>query len=314
MSNLVSIITPTYNHEGYIDSCIRSVMAQSYSNWEMLIVDDASMDETRKIIKKFTSIDSRISLISHRDNWGISRLVDTYNQALSKCRGKYIAILEGDDFWPADKLKIQMKSLLKSKAVFSYGDWVMTNQFGEGIHLRQYDKYKLSNLRNRKPSKSILKCFNSLRFDIASSTVIMEAKSLRKIGGFTTAVDYPFVDVPTYLQFSLMGEWDYVPSILGYYRRHETSTWFAYAMKANAMGRDDLLICIDAFIETNKIDFGMSVKDMRDREIFLLRKRKNIWLSNFLNKALFPHRYNFIYWLISFIGKRKFQQTLKKYQ
>ena len=107
-SPLVSIITPTYNHEKYIGECIRSVQSQTYSNWEMLIVDDGSTDNTFSIASELAAGDSRIHVYTQK-NIGIFRLCETYNFALSESKGKYIAVLEGDDVWLPEKLSVQVK-------------------------------------------------------------------------------------------------------------------------------------------------------------------------------------------------------------
>src|SRR3989304_3409546 len=105
MKAKVTIITPTYNHGRFISYCIRSVLNQSYKDWEMIIVDDCSTDETAEIVRRYTTENKKLKLIKHRTRWGIKGLSRTYNQALARAKGEYIAILEGDDFWPADKLK-----------------------------------------------------------------------------------------------------------------------------------------------------------------------------------------------------------------
>ena len=99
---LVSIITPTYNHGSFIRPCIDSVLAQNYSNWEQIIIDDGSTDSTAAMIAEYS--DPRIHYIRQL-NRGPFELAKTYNSALSKSRGNIIAILEGDDFWPPEKLQ-----------------------------------------------------------------------------------------------------------------------------------------------------------------------------------------------------------------
>ena len=89
----VSIITPTYNHEKYIEDCIKSVLKQTYEDWEMIIIDDASTDNTVKIAEKYEKEDSRIKLIAHEENYGPYRLYETYNEAFNKSKGQFIAIL-----------------------------------------------------------------------------------------------------------------------------------------------------------------------------------------------------------------------------
>ena len=115
---LVSIITPTYNHENFISECLESVLAQSYANWEQIVIDDGSTDKTAKIVSKFK--DDRIKYI-RQDNKGILRLGESYNLALQISKGEYIAVLEGNDFWPSDKLEIQIDAMGGSDAILSWG-------------------------------------------------------------------------------------------------------------------------------------------------------------------------------------------------
>src|SRR5947207_2132870 len=82
-----SIVTPTYNHERFIGACIESVLAQSYTNWEMIIVDDGSTDNTWNILQYYTKIDARIRPF-HQENKGIWCLAETYNFALQHSRGE----------------------------------------------------------------------------------------------------------------------------------------------------------------------------------------------------------------------------------
>ena len=107
---LVSVITPTYNHEKFIASCIQSVIAQSFSAWEMVIINDGSTDGTAEIIGEFARQDERIRVFN-RANVGIDRLSETYNFGLEQCRGRFIAILEGDDLWEPEKLHLQVAAM-----------------------------------------------------------------------------------------------------------------------------------------------------------------------------------------------------------
>ena len=116
MHPLVSIITPTYNHEKYIAECIISVQNQIYSNWEMIIVDDGSTDRTYEIAKELASNDSRIKVFT-QENKGIFKLAETYNLALQKSVGSLIAVLEGDDVWLPKKLVLQVQEFEKNKEI-----------------------------------------------------------------------------------------------------------------------------------------------------------------------------------------------------
>ncbi|MFK7001199.1 glycosyltransferase family 2 protein [Flavobacterium oreochromis] len=123
MSELVSIITPTYNSEKYIAETIQSVQSQTYINWEMLIVDDFSSDKTIDIILKFINKDSRIRIIKLIENkgTGVAR-----QKALDLANGKYIAFLDSDDIWKPEKLQKQIE-FMKSKNLpftFSFFDCI----------------------------------------------------------------------------------------------------------------------------------------------------------------------------------------------
>ena len=91
---LISIITPAFNAEKYIEDTIESVLAQTYQNWEMLIVDDCSVDNTVQMVEKYCAMDLRIKLIRHSKNQGVAA---TRNTALAQAKGAYIAFLDSDD-------------------------------------------------------------------------------------------------------------------------------------------------------------------------------------------------------------------------
>lgn len=288
MKLLVSIITLTYNHEKFISNCIESVLSQTYKNWEMIIVDDNSTDKTQTIIKDFATNDKRIKIIHHQNNWGIKKLKDSYNQALKQAGGELIAILEGDDFWPNYKLQTQVKAFKDKSVVLSYGNWAMTNQSGKIIYVRNYKKFD-NNLLNNQPISSILNLFLTLQFDVGSSTVMIRKKSLLEIEGFKNDEYYPFVDIPTYLQFTLKGKFVYISQVLGYYRRTKGSSWIKFASKSQTMGREEMKDCINNFVKTrakiiseyldwNRID--------KDQSLYLL-KRKILYLPSVIfNKFL----------------------------
>src|SRR5690625_4333075 len=103
---LVSVITPAYNAERFIEETIESVLQQTYSEWEMIIVDDRSTDNTVAIIERYVKKDDRIKLIELPDNSGsaVAR-----NTAMDHARGRYLAFLDSDDLWLPEKLERQLK-------------------------------------------------------------------------------------------------------------------------------------------------------------------------------------------------------------
>lgn len=113
---LVSIITPTYNCGRFIAETIECVLAQTYANWEMLIVDDCSTDETSGIVKDYSEKDSRIKYFCLKKNSGaaIAR-----NTALKLAKGRWIAFLDSDDLWDSRKLEYQIDFMLCNGYSFS---------------------------------------------------------------------------------------------------------------------------------------------------------------------------------------------------
>ena len=115
MNDLVSIIMPSYNTAKFIGKTIESVLKQTYKNWELLIVDDCSIDNTDEIVSKYD--DERIIYLKNKNNSGaaVSR-----NKALKNAKGKWIAFLDSDDLWYPTKLEEQIKYMKKNKYSFSY--------------------------------------------------------------------------------------------------------------------------------------------------------------------------------------------------
>lgn len=104
----VSVLMSSYNHEKFIAEAIRSVIGQSFSDFEFLIIDDQSIDKTFHIAKSFEKEDSRIKVIQSANNRGMVR---NTNELILKAQGEYIAIINSDDFWEQNKLKKQVEFL-----------------------------------------------------------------------------------------------------------------------------------------------------------------------------------------------------------
>lgn len=119
---LVSIVTPAYNCEKYLRQTVESVLAQSYTDWEMIIVDDCSTDGTLALAQQLAAVDARIRVVRNEQNQGVSM---TRNRGIAEARGKYIALLDGDDLWEPDKLERQAALLEQGfdLAYCSYDFW-----------------------------------------------------------------------------------------------------------------------------------------------------------------------------------------------
>lgn len=113
----VSIITPCFNSSLFIKETIESVLAQTYPNWEMIIVDDSSTDKSVELILNFSRIDQRIKLIQLKRKVGAA---EARNIALREANGQFIAFLDSDDVWYPDKLENQIQFMLSKDIAFSF--------------------------------------------------------------------------------------------------------------------------------------------------------------------------------------------------
>lgn len=141
----VSVIIPSYNHEKYVGDCIRSVLNQTYGDFEIVITDDGSSDQTVSVIKEFK--DPRIKLFTHAKNEGACIAA---NNCLTHARGKYIAMLSSDDVWYPHKLETQVNYLDEHPeigVVFGKVDWIDENS--DPITNKLLPFYSLFDVGNR---------------------------------------------------------------------------------------------------------------------------------------------------------------------
>ncbi len=113
-SLFISIIMPSFNSEKTISSSIESVLNQTYHNWELILIDDGSSDQTISIIQSYIHQDSRIIFLQNQQNLGVSF---TRNRGIAKASGNWIAFLDSDDQWHPDKLKKQVRVIERNPKV-----------------------------------------------------------------------------------------------------------------------------------------------------------------------------------------------------
>jgi glycosyltransferase involved in cell wall biosynthesis len=225
---LVSIITPTYNHEKYLADCIESVLKQTYSEWEMIILDDGSTDRTSEIAAAYRDTDSRIKVVN-QENIGIFRLSETYNNGLEMSTGCYIAILEGDDCWAPQKLEMQVAVMQKDPdAVLC---WSMARCVNADKSLVYYMAPDLdavdAGFYNNDPAGSIMNTF-LYRNCIPALTILIKKEALLEIGGFKQVFNLPLVDLPTLYELALVGRFIFIPETLGDWRNYATQVTKTY--------------------------------------------------------------------------------------
>ena len=123
---LVSVIIPTYNRADVVKRAINSAQLQTYKNLEIIVVDDASVDNTAEVVKSI--IDHRLNYICHRTNLGGS---EARNTGIKQAQGQYIAFLDSDDVWLADKLMAQLEAIAPHASqsnIVCYGQFQKSNQ------------------------------------------------------------------------------------------------------------------------------------------------------------------------------------------
>lgn len=173
METLISVIVPCYNQAPYLDECLQSVLNQTHQNWECIIINDGSTDNSEEIIRKWCKEDSRFKYF-YKNNSGVT---DTRNFGIENSVGSYIAFLDGDDVLIPDSLEIRLSTLLNKNVDLVYS-------YAYAINGREYTK---------KASRSIdigkMEGINGIESflnnnSIVTSSVLCKKGSLQSIGNF----------------------------------------------------------------------------------------------------------------------------------
>lgn len=161
---LVSIIIPTFNSEKFIEKCIKSILAQTYKNYEVIFIDNSSLDKTLNIIKKYElNFDNfKLEIVKNNKNIANSR-----NIGIIKSKGDYVAFLDSDDFWEPNKLEISMKFLKNND--FFYHDMNIID-FEKNKKINTQTRYQIDDLTDLLVKDN----------PIATSSVVIKKKILRK--------------------------------------------------------------------------------------------------------------------------------------
>lgn len=168
---LISVVIPAYNAGQFLDEILESVLSQTYENWECIIVNDGSMDNTESVAKKWCEKDSRFRL-TNKENGGLS---SARNWGIKESKAEYIAFLDADDILTPDSLEIRINTLLKENV-----DLVYSNAYR--INYREYTKQLLRYVHTgRVEDISIFLEINQA----TPSTVLCRKKIIEDIGGFT---------------------------------------------------------------------------------------------------------------------------------
>lgn len=201
MNDLVSIITPSYNSSRFISDTIESVLAQSYTNWELLITDDCSTDSTVDIIKSYAKQNHRIKLFIFEQNQGAAA---SRNNSLKHAKGNYIAFLDSDDTWSPMKIEKQIHFMREHGCAFSFSYYELMDEKG-----------RLLNRVIKTPTSVNYKEY--LQNTIIGCLTVMIDQTI--VGDFRMPQIRTSQDMATWLQILKRGYIAYaIPEILAQYR------------------------------------------------------------------------------------------------
>ena len=127
---VVSVIMPAYNVEQYVEEAIRSVMGQTFRNWELFVIDDCSADATASVAERVAREDSRVTVVRNEQNMGVAK---SRNRGLDLCRGSYIALLDSDDAWMPEKLEKQLARITGTGADLVYTSYAIVDADGDRV-------------------------------------------------------------------------------------------------------------------------------------------------------------------------------------
>lgn len=131
MCDKVTVVTPSWNSEKYIEKTIKSVQEQTYQNWEMVIVDDCSTDRTVEIVKNISKSDPRVNILCQEKNLGAGA---ARTRAMQNATGRFIAYLDADDIWKPEKIEKQVQFMKDKNCGFSCTSYEVINDDGEALN------------------------------------------------------------------------------------------------------------------------------------------------------------------------------------
>jgi glycosyltransferase involved in cell wall biosynthesis len=214
----VTVIIPTYNAAGFLQECVESVLKQTYSNFEIIVVDDGSTDNTREVLAPYIS--QNLIKYYYQQNQGQGR---ARNLAIRNSSGEFVAFLDADDLWASpQKLEKQIAllrnneriGLVYSDAIYFGDTWEKQKQASR--KLREYEKRKAEYFRHGDTYKSLLK-FNY----IVTSSVVVRRSVLEKTGVFWIQVRF-CEDIHLWLRIAQISDIDYSPESLVKRRFHQS--------------------------------------------------------------------------------------------
>lgn len=213
-SGLVSIIIPAYNAQSFLPMTLSSARAQTYSNHEIIVVDDGSTDATPQIAEAVAQVDKRVRVV-HQQNAGVAA---ARNRGISEARGSYVAPLDADDCWHPQNVALQMEALRAAgpDAAVSYAWFVLIDEYGGVLHYGRPNRFCAS--------QQVLFALMTGNFIGNGSGTVMRRSMVESVGGYDTSLRARGAEgcEDQALYLALAERWNYavVPKYLIAYRRH----------------------------------------------------------------------------------------------
>jgi glycosyltransferase involved in cell wall biosynthesis len=206
-SPLVSVVMPAYNARRYVAEAVESVLAQTFADFEFLIVDDGSTDDTAAILQKFAALDHRIEVIT-QPNSGVGAAL---NAGLALARGRYIARMDSDDICLPLRFEKQVEYLERTLDCVLVGSRVMIID-SDGTSLFEMDSVQLTH-------EKIDELLMRARWSIVHPSIMMRTDIVRRLGGYNNDL-VPVEDHDLFLRLAEVGKLANLPDVLLKYRKH----------------------------------------------------------------------------------------------
>jgi glycosyltransferase involved in cell wall biosynthesis len=291
---LVSVLLPVYNAEKYLENALKSILFQTYSNLEVIVVNDGSTDNSASIINSFVQTNN-VKYYINPENFGISK---TRNIALSYCNGEYIALLDSDDICAPNRIENQVKFLIKNTGYKAVSSW-----------MQEFDKNTL-NLYRYYHDFETLKCVSVFYNPVSHPATMFDSSALKEIGydeSYSYAEDYQML-----LRFMQKYKISCLQETLYFNRIHtnQISNSINESLKIKNEKQISQFIIDLYWSKNNKIDVDFYFKNFKkyiefkdakdfilwDKILKILMKKST---NNFNNKILVNFVFN-NYWFINF--------------
>jgi glycosyltransferase involved in cell wall biosynthesis len=284
---LINICIPTYNGEEYITQCIQSALGQTYTNIEILFVDDCSTDNTLGIIESFAKTDNRIKLVRNEKNLG---LVANWNKCIDIAKGEWIKFLFQDDYLDIDCIEVMLQGVSPNDKLITSGRRLI---FDPGLY-EATKKYSINEtlsferlgINAQKPVSispekiSSLVVSNLCMNFIGEPTVVMFRKEVTKEVGLFNNDLYQICDLEYFLRIGTKYGVKYIPKPLSYFRVHRKST-------SSSHMKDKLftLAHIDPVVNSHQLLYSPRFASFRSSLSALQKMRLNLFFRERVHEA-----------------------------